>query len=185
MPIAPIKGPNSMSPFGNVGLSSDLPRLGSQACGDFSAGLADEVEASGGDFAFEMAVEAEHPDAERQPRQKSPHSRQPLKKSVLVRIDLDVLARLRARGEGWQSLINAVLRQWCGLSQAPGPTPNGDPASPLDVREQDRPRKRVVRLSDDQRKTIAREFRSGLSAANLAGRYGISLSAVYYASRFY
>lgn len=174
-----------MSPFGNVGLSSDLSSLGSRACNDFSAGLADEAEAPGGDFALEIAAEAGHPDHERQPRQKSPHSRQPLKKSVLVRIDLDVLAHLRAQGEGWQSLINAVLRQWCGLSQALGPTPNGDPGSPFDIQKPDRARKRVVRLSDDQRKTIAREFRSGLSAANIAGRYGISLSAVYYASRFY
>lgn len=30
-----------------------------------------------------------------------------------LRLDADVLARFRADGPGWQSRINAVLREWC------------------------------------------------------------------------
>lgn len=32
--------------------------------------------------------------------------------STTIRLDADVLARFRAGGAGWQSRINAALRQW-------------------------------------------------------------------------
>ncbi len=35
----------------------------------------------------------------------------PLKRSLTIRIDADVLARLRAEGKGYQTRINALLRQ--------------------------------------------------------------------------
>jgi uncharacterized protein (DUF4415 family) len=34
------------------------------------------------------------------------------KVSTTIRFDADVLARFRAGGGGWQSRINAALRQW-------------------------------------------------------------------------
>jgi uncharacterized protein (DUF4415 family) len=34
------------------------------------------------------------------------------KVSTTIRFDADVLARFRAGGAGWQSRINAALRQW-------------------------------------------------------------------------
>ncbi len=34
------------------------------------------------------------------------------KVSTTIRLDADVLARFRAGGAGWQSRINAALRQW-------------------------------------------------------------------------
>jgi len=35
----------------------------------------------------------------------------PVKKSLTIRIDADVLARLRTQGKGYQTRINALLRQ--------------------------------------------------------------------------
>jgi uncharacterized protein (DUF4415 family) len=35
----------------------------------------------------------------------------PLKKSLTIRIDADLLARLRAEGKGYQTRINTLLRQ--------------------------------------------------------------------------
>ena len=35
----------------------------------------------------------------------------PVKKSLTIRIDADVLARLRAHGKGYQTWINALLRE--------------------------------------------------------------------------
>ena len=40
------------------------------------------------------------------------------KEQVSVRLDPDVLARLRAAGPGWQSQFNALLRQGLDLGQA-------------------------------------------------------------------
>lgn len=36
------------------------------------------------------------------------------KQQVTIRLDADVLARLRAEGPGWQSRINAILRKAIG-----------------------------------------------------------------------
>lgn len=32
--------------------------------------------------------------------------------ATTIRLDADVLARLRAEGPGWQSRLNAILRDW-------------------------------------------------------------------------
>jgi len=40
------------------------------------------------------------------------------KELISVRLDPDVLAKLRAAGPGWQSQINALLRQALDLNQA-------------------------------------------------------------------
>jgi uncharacterized protein (DUF4415 family) len=37
------------------------------------------------------------------------------KEQISVRLDLDVLAKLREAGPGWQSQINALLRQALGI----------------------------------------------------------------------
>ena len=39
----------------------------------------------------------------------------PVKQQVTLRLDADVLERLRAEGAGWQSRINDVLRKAVGL----------------------------------------------------------------------
>jgi uncharacterized protein (DUF4415 family) len=38
--------------------------------------------------------------------------KRPSKQSVAIRIDPDVLAAFRAEGPGWQTRMNAVLRDW-------------------------------------------------------------------------
>jgi uncharacterized protein (DUF4415 family) len=40
------------------------------------------------------------------------------KEQINVRLDPDVLAKLRQGGPGWQSRINAILRQALGLDRA-------------------------------------------------------------------
>ncbi len=40
------------------------------------------------------------------------------KKQVTVRLDADVIDRLKADGAGWQTRMNATLRQGLGLSDA-------------------------------------------------------------------
>ena len=45
----------------------------------------------------------------------------PIKKSVTIRIDADVLAWLRGQGKGYQTRINALLREAMGR---PGPSGN-------------------------------------------------------------
>jgi len=39
---------------------------------------------------------------------------------ISVRLDADVLARLREAGPGWQSRINALLREALGLGASAG-----------------------------------------------------------------
>ena len=34
------------------------------------------------------------------------------KEQISIRLDADIVARLRATGEGWQTRVNAVLREW-------------------------------------------------------------------------
>ena len=36
------------------------------------------------------------------------------KVSTTIRLDADILAAFRAKGAGWQSQINAALREWLG-----------------------------------------------------------------------
>jgi len=38
------------------------------------------------------------------------------KQQVTVRLDADVLAALRSSGDGWQSRMNAALRDWLNLA---------------------------------------------------------------------
>ncbi|MDA8253122.1 MAG: BrnA antitoxin family protein [Rhodospirillales bacterium] len=42
-----------------------------------------------------------------------------VKEQISVRLDPDVLAKLRERGPGWQSQINVILRQAFGLAGVP------------------------------------------------------------------
>ena len=42
------------------------------------------------------------------------------KEQISVRLDPDVLARLRAAGPGWQSQINTLLRSALQIGEAPG-----------------------------------------------------------------
>ncbi len=39
-------------------------------------------------------------------------SRKPLKVPATIRFDADVLAGMKATGKGWQSRINALVRDW-------------------------------------------------------------------------
>ena len=39
------------------------------------------------------------------------------KQQVTVRLDADLLAALRASGDGWQSRMNAALRAWLKLGE--------------------------------------------------------------------
>ncbi len=50
----------------------------------------------------------------------------PRKKSLTIRLDTDVLAWLRGQGKGYQTRINALLREAMGN---PGPTPNHVPVT--------------------------------------------------------
>lgn len=43
-----------------------------------------------------------------------PRSETP-KKSTSIRLDADLLDHLRKSGKGWQSRVNAALREWAGL----------------------------------------------------------------------
>ena len=45
------------------------------------------------------------------------------KEQINVRLDPDVLARLRESGPGWQSRINAILREALALDVPAGPPP--------------------------------------------------------------
>lgn len=36
------------------------------------------------------------------------------KKQITVRLDADILAALKKRGRGWQTLMNSALREWVG-----------------------------------------------------------------------
>lgn len=50
-----------------------------------------------------------HPDPV--PVTKEPRSHPP-KQMISMRMDIDVLEGLRATGRGWQSRINAAMREW-------------------------------------------------------------------------
>lgn len=41
-----------------------------------------------------------------------PPSAVPLKVPTTIRFDADVLAALKASGKGWQTRVNAVVREW-------------------------------------------------------------------------
>lgn len=41
-----------------------------------------------------------------------PPSARPLKVSTTIRFDADVLAALKATGSGWQTRVNALVRDW-------------------------------------------------------------------------
>jgi uncharacterized protein (DUF4415 family) len=46
------------------------------------------------------------------------------KQATALRLDVDVLARLRASGPGWQSRVNQVLREWLDAPPAQPHTPS-------------------------------------------------------------
>ncbi len=56
------------------------------------------------------------------------------KVSTTIRLDADVLAAFRAEGAGWQSRINAALRQWVARERRK-PEPERGPARPETVTE--------------------------------------------------
>lgn len=41
-----------------------------------------------------------------------PPSAKPLKVPTTIRLDADVLAGLKATGKGWQTRVNAAMREW-------------------------------------------------------------------------
>jgi uncharacterized protein (DUF4415 family) len=45
----------------------------------------------------------------------------PVKQMVSLRMDIDVLEGLRATGKGWQTRVNAAMREWL-QSQTPTPS---------------------------------------------------------------
>jgi len=45
-------------------------------------------------------------------RRGRPPYEQPVKQMVSLRMDIDVLEGLRATGKGWQTRINAIMREW-------------------------------------------------------------------------
>lgn len=47
-------------------------------------------------------------------------NRLPTKQQVAIRLDPDVLAAFREGGSGWQTRINAALREWLQQSSAAG-----------------------------------------------------------------
>lgn len=46
------------------------------------------------------------------PRRGRPPYARPVKEMVSLRMDVDVLEGLRATGKGWQTRINAIMRDW-------------------------------------------------------------------------
>lgn len=50
--------------------------------------------------------------AKRQMRIGRPPSTAPLKVPTTIRFDADVLAALKATGKGWQTRVNAAMREW-------------------------------------------------------------------------
>lgn len=73
----------------------------------------------GGDFVWDGVDEDERPvtqeefDAARaESRRKRGRPVGSKKVSTTIRFDADVVERFRARGRGWQSQINAALREW-------------------------------------------------------------------------
>ncbi|MGA0594413.1 BrnA antitoxin family protein [Enterovirga sp. CN4-39] len=55
-------------------------------------------------------------------RRGRPKSERP-KQQVTIRLDADVLERLRETGPGWQTRINEALREWLERQPAPAPAP--------------------------------------------------------------
>ena len=45
-------------------------------------------------------------------RKGRPPYEKPLKQIVSLRMDIDVLEGLRSTGKGWQTRINAIMRDW-------------------------------------------------------------------------
>ena len=74
---------------------------------------------SGGDFVWDGVDEDERPVTQaefdaaraeyRRKRGRPPGSK---KVSTTIRFDTDVVEKFRARGRGWQSQMNAALREW-------------------------------------------------------------------------
>jgi uncharacterized protein (DUF4415 family) len=46
------------------------------------------------------------------------HQQAPLKVPITLRLDPDVLAGLKATGKGWQTRVNAALREWLKAQSA-------------------------------------------------------------------
>ncbi|WP_428484901.1 BrnA antitoxin family protein [Rhodopila sp.] len=64
--------------------------------------------------------EAEYFDGDRFIRRGRGRPKSPApKEQISVRLDPDVVAKLREAGPGWQSQINVLLRQTLGLKDAP------------------------------------------------------------------
>ena len=55
-------------------------------------------------------------------RRGRPKSERP-KQQVTIRLDADVLERLRETGPGWQTRINEALREWLERQPSPAPAP--------------------------------------------------------------
>lgn len=72
----------------------------------------------GGDFVWDGIDRDDRPASAKamraviEARRKAGRPRGSSKVSTTIRFDADVVAKFRARGRGWQSRMNAALREW-------------------------------------------------------------------------
>ncbi len=72
----------------------------------------------GGDFVWDGVDRDDRPASARamraviEAKRKAGRPRGSSKVSTTIRFDADVVAKFRARGRGWQSRMNAALREW-------------------------------------------------------------------------
>jgi uncharacterized protein (DUF4415 family) len=71
----------------------------------------DNPELTDADFARMLPAAVMVPELVRDPPQGRGPQKAPTKEMVSLRLDRDVLAKLRATGPGWQKLVNATLRK--------------------------------------------------------------------------
>lgn len=72
---------------------------------------ADNPELTGADFARMLPAAVMVPELLRDPPRVRGPQKAPTKEMVSLRLDRDVLMKLRATGPGWQKLVNATLRK--------------------------------------------------------------------------
>lgn len=71
----------------------------------------DNPELTDADWARMLPASVMVPDLVRDPPRGRGPQKSPTKEMVSLRLDRDVLAKLRATGPGWQKLVNATLRK--------------------------------------------------------------------------
>lgn len=71
----------------------------------------DNPELTDADWARMLPAAVMLPELVRDPPRRRGPQKAPVKEMVSIRLDRDVLARLRAKGPGWQKLVNDMLRK--------------------------------------------------------------------------